>query len=60
MMTEENKDQKVSKEEEKENNQPELTGEEETVKKEAADYKENKVDEKDTDVKSPLNGNKAE
>lgn len=67
-MTKENEDQKVSNEETKETNQegtketnqPELTGDEETVKKEKADHKANKVDKDDAEMKSPLNGEKAE
>ena len=59
-MTKENEDQKVSNEETKETNQPELTGDEETVKKEKADRKANKVDKDDAEMKSPLNGEKAE
>lgn len=59
-MTKENENQKVSNEETKETNQPELTGDEDTVKKEKADHKANKVDKDDTEVKSPLNGEKAE
>lgn len=45
---------------EQKKNSPELTGDEETVDAEKADYKANKVDESDADVKSPLNGKKAE
>lgn len=60
MMTKENENQKVSNEETKETNQPELTGDEDTVKKEKADHKANKVDKDDAEMKSPLNGEKAE
>lgn len=56
-MTEEKKD-KLTEEEKK--NQPDLTGDEETVEAEEADYKANKVDEDDVEVKSPLKGKKAE
>ncbi len=59
-MTKENENQKVSNEETKETNQPELTGDEDTVKKEKADHKANKVDKDDAEMKSPLNGEKAE
>lgn len=59
-MTKENKNQKVSNVETKETNQPELTGDEDTVKKEKADHKANKVDKDDAEMKSPLNGEKAE
>lgn len=59
-MTKEHENQKVSNEETKETNQPELTGDEDTVKKEKADHKSNKVDKDDAEMKSPLNGEKAE